>query len=103
ERPGYGRAHTLAEVGQWGVRGGIVDGFGAADRRPVRIELLGDEIESIRLFDPTSQRSTGALSEVALLPLGRAEAAANLLAYLPARAPVVLDQPELLDAPPEDA
>ncbi|PYN10176.1 MAG: hypothetical protein DME06_14640, partial [Candidatus Rokuibacteriota bacterium] len=103
ERAGYERAHTVAEVGQWGVRGGIVDVFGPADRRPVRIELLGDEIESIRLFDPTSQRSTDALSEVALLPLGRAEATANLLAYLPPRAPVVLDQPELLDAPPEDA
>jgi len=103
EGAGYERAHTVAEVGQWSVRGGIVDVFGPADRRPVRIELFGDEIESLRLFDPTSQRSTDSLPEVALLPLGRAEATANLLAYLPPRAPVVLDQPELLDAPPEDA
>src|SRR6266446_4331685 len=103
ERAGYERAHTVVEVGQWSVRGGIVDVFGPADRRPVRIELFGDEIESLRLFDPTSQRSTDSLPEVALLPLSRAEATDNLLAYLPPRATVVLDQPELLDAPPEDA
>src|SRR5207237_8453176 len=66
-------------------------------------ESCGAGIESHRRFDPPSQRSTDSLPEVALLPRGRAEATANLLAYLPPRAPVVLDQPELLDAPPEDA
>jgi transcription-repair coupling factor (superfamily II helicase) len=100
---GYERADTVVEVGQCSVRGGIVDVFGPADRRPVRVEFLGDEIESLRLFDPTSQRSTDALEEVTVLPLGGGEASATLLAYLPPAAPIVLDQPELLDAPPDDA
>src|SRR5207245_9596057 len=43
ERAGYERAHTVAEVGQWGVRGGIVDVFGPADRSHVRIGLHGAE------------------------------------------------------------
>jgi transcription-repair coupling factor (superfamily II helicase) len=100
---GYERADTVVEVGQYGARGGIVDVFGPADRRPVRVEFLGDDIESIRLFDPTSQRSTDALEEVTVLPLAGGEASATLLAYLPPAAPIVLDQPELLDAPPDDA
>jgi transcription-repair coupling factor (superfamily II helicase) len=103
EQAGYERVDTVVEVGQWSVRGGIVDVFSPVHRRPARIELFGDDIESIRLFDPTSQRSTDTLEEIAVLPLGAGAATANLLAYLPPRAPVVLESAEILDTPPDDA
>ncbi len=100
---GYERVDTVAEVGDWSVRGGILDVFSPACPSPARIELFGDEIESIRLFDPTSQRSTTTLEEIRILPLAEGAGEANLLAYLPADAAVVLDDPGLLDAPPDDA
>jgi len=103
EQAGYERVDTVVEVGQWSVRGGIVDVFSPVHRRPARLEFLGDDIESIRLFDPTSQRSTDTLEELVVLPLSAGAPAANLLAYLPGAAPVVLDSAEILDTPPDDA
>ncbi|MGH7278693.1 MAG: transcription-repair coupling factor [Candidatus Rokuibacteriota bacterium] len=102
ERAGYERVETVVEVGQWSVRGGIVDIFAPSHPTPARLEFFGDDIESIRLFDPTSQRSVAPLDELLVLPIdspGDDEAAAGdgLLAYLPAGAPVVLDTPKLLD------
>src|SRR5437016_4653166 len=69
ELGGYERVDTVVEVGQWSARGGIVDVFSPSHPNPARVEFLGDEIESIRLFDPTSQRSTATLRELAVLPL----------------------------------
>jgi transcription-repair coupling factor (superfamily II helicase) len=101
---GYERVETVVEVGQWSLRGGIVDIFSPARRQPVRIEFFGDEVESLRAFDPTSQRSVETVVSLDVLPLaGKAEPLATLLDYLPASAPVVLDAPELLEAPPDDA
>jgi transcription-repair coupling factor (superfamily II helicase) len=57
---GYTREDVAAEPGTFAVRGGIVDIFPAQDDRVVRIELFGDEIESMRFVDPTTQRSTTA-------------------------------------------
>jgi transcription-repair coupling factor (superfamily II helicase) len=102
DRAGYERVDTVVEVGQWTARGGIVDLFSPDEPRPVRLEFLGDEIESIRRFDPTSQRSTDALDQVRLLPL-IGGGAANLLDYVPADAPAILDDPALLEGPPDDA
>jgi transcription-repair coupling factor (superfamily II helicase) len=99
---GYERVETVVEVGQWSVRGGIVDVFSPLWGSPVRIELFGDEVESIRLFDPTSQRSTRTLEELRVLPLG-GDGAAGLLEVLPPAAPVILDDPTLLEAPLDDA
>jgi transcription-repair coupling factor (superfamily II helicase) len=99
---GYERVDTVVEVGQWSVRGGIVDVFSPLWASPVRIELFGDEVESIRLFDPTSQRSTRALEELRVLPLG-GDGGATLLDVLPREAPVVLDDPTLVEAPLDDA
>jgi transcription-repair coupling factor (superfamily II helicase) len=99
-RGGYERVDTVVEVGQWSLRGGIVDIFSPSHPNPARIEFLGDEIESIRLFDPTSQRSTAALRGVAVLPLpSDGDGRARLLDYLPASAAVVVDAPRVLDAP----
>ncbi len=105
---GYERADTVVEVGQYSVRGGIVDIFGPAHPAPSRLEFLGDDVETIRLFDPTSQRSTLALNELAVLPLPDGREAegpgrANLLDYLPAAAPVIVDSPRLLDERGDEA
>jgi transcription-repair coupling factor (superfamily II helicase) len=101
---GYERVDTVVEVGQWSVRGGIVDAFSPAHTAPVRLEFFGDDVESIRLFDPTTQRSVAPLGELLLLPLtGGDSSATTLLDYLPASAPAVLDSLTLLDRPREEA
>jgi transcription-repair coupling factor (superfamily II helicase) len=101
---GYERVDTVVEVGQWSLRGGIVDIFSAGRTEPVRIEFFGDEIESLRTFDPTSQRSVHSVDGLEVLPLADPESAgAVLLDYLPPSAPVALYDPALLDAPPDDA
>src|SRR5712664_1274554 len=101
ERCGYERVETVVAVGQWSLRGGIVDIFSPSQAGPARLEFFGDDIESIRLFDPTSQRSVVALDDLLVLPLTpedtAPEPAARLLDYLPATAPVVVDLPKLLD------
>lgn len=107
ERGGYERVDTVVSVGQWSVRGGIVDVFSPMHESPARLEFVGDDIESIRLFDPTTQRSTVALAELLVLPLvaadGAVESAARLLDYLPRTAPVFVDAPDVLDKTFEDA
>ncbi len=105
ERGGYERVDTVVEVGQWSPRGGIVDVFSPSHPSPVRIEFFGDEIESIRLFDPTSQRSSGRLDELLVLPLiaQGGPSRGRLLDYVPAGAPVVVDVPSVLDAETDDA
>src|SRR5437660_4811600 len=66
---GYERRDPVEMVGEYSIRGGIVDIFSPAASHPVRIELFGDEIESIRRFDPESQRSVLKLESCTLLPL----------------------------------
>src|ERR687891_128223 len=93
ESAGYERADTVVEVGQWSVRGGIVDVFVPSHASPVRLEFFGDDVESIRHFDPSTQRSTETLDELLVLPLGApaddAPGGAFLLDYVPANAPIV--------------
>src|SRR5213594_3846841 len=107
ERCGYERVETVVAVGQWSLRGGIVDVFSPSQASPARLEFFGDDVESIRLFDPTSQRSVVSLDELLVLPLtpedGGYEHSARLLDYLPAAAPIVVDVPKLLDGPTEEA
>jgi transcription-repair coupling factor (superfamily II helicase) len=106
ERAGYERADTVVEVGQWSVRGGILDVFSPSHPRPARLEFFGDEVESIRLFDPSTQRSTGGLDEVLVLPLAAGAddpGGARLLDFAPPTAPAVLDAPGLLDETSEEA
>ena len=83
---------TVTGVGQWAVRGGIVDVFSPAGSLPVRLELAGDDIESLRTFDPTTQRSTGGIATLLVLPMltSASEDGAGLGHYLPADAPVAL-------------
>ncbi len=65
---GYEREAMVESPGQLSVRGGIVDIFPAGAPDPVRIELFGDEIESLRTFDPDSQRSLDEIPELTVLP-----------------------------------
>lgn len=66
---GYIRTETVRESGDFAVRGGIVDLFAAGHERPVRIDLFGDEIESIKYFDPQSQRTEETLDQLSLNPV----------------------------------
>ena len=66
---GYEKHVTCEMPGQFAVRGGIIDVYSPEVLQPVRIELLGDTIESIRAFDPSTQRSTSPVERTTLLPL----------------------------------
>ena len=65
---GYEKTYQVETPGQFSVRGGIVDIFDLTEENPYRIELWGDEIESIRSFDVMSQRSIEKLSEITVYP-----------------------------------
>ncbi len=69
DRVGFERVPLVEDVAQYAVRGGIVDiyGFGMAD--PVRLEFWGDEVSEIRAFGLLTQRSTGSLDRVVVLPV----------------------------------
>lgn len=66
---GYQKTPLVEDRGTYAVRGGIVDFWGPLDQAPWRIELFGDEIESIRRFDPQKQTSQDFLDEVWLVPV----------------------------------
>jgi len=65
---GYTRSSLVEEVGDFSVRGGVIDVFSTLYPLPIRLEFWGDRLESIRQFDPLSQRSRGLLNEMVLLP-----------------------------------
>ena len=66
---GYVRTDTVREPGEFAVRGGIVDLYPAGAAQPLRLDFFGDTIESIRSFDPLTQRSTGTEAEAVLRPV----------------------------------
>lgn len=66
---GYRREDMVEEIGDYSVRGGIVDLFSPQSEYPFRLEYLGDYIESIRTFDPIDQRSLKELEPVDIIPL----------------------------------
>ena len=65
---GYKRRPLVEDRGEFAVRGGLIDVFGTGFQDPVRLELLGDLLESIRSFDPRSQRRLADREDVLLLP-----------------------------------
>ena len=65
---GYDREVQIEGPGQFAVRGGILDVYPLTEEQPVRIELWGDEVDSIRTFDVETQRSIENLSEIAICP-----------------------------------
>jgi transcription-repair coupling factor (superfamily II helicase) len=66
---GYQPREPVEMVGEYSIRGGIFDVFPAEAHQPVRIEFVGESIESLRRFDPETQRSVLQIEEVAVLPL----------------------------------
>src|SRR5512147_1124186 len=66
---GYTGSDVVEMPGEYALRGGILDVYPPEADRPLRIELFGDEVESIRKFDPGTQRSTTNVEEALLLPL----------------------------------
>jgi len=66
---GYVRAGTVMEPGEYAIRGGIIDVFPSGFAEPVRIDTFGDTIESLRSFDPSTQRSGATLKEFRLRPV----------------------------------
>ena len=66
---GYTRQDPVDEHGEFCVRGGVVDFFPAGAREPIRLEFIGDTVESIRSYDPATQRSTAAIDQAAIAPL----------------------------------
>ncbi len=69
---GYVRASTVSERGEFAVRGGVIDVYPPGFEEPVRLDMFGSELESIRTFDPATQRSTGQLRDVSLAPVSEA-------------------------------
>ena len=66
---GFVREDPVDKHGECCIRGGVVDFFPANESKPVRIEFVGDVVESIRRFDPATQRSTGPEDHVEVVPL----------------------------------
>ena len=71
-RQGYSRTDTVVDHGEFAVRGSIVDIFPSSLEEGLRLDFFGDELESLRLFDPSTQRSTGVIKEHLLLPASEA-------------------------------
>lgn len=101
---GYRAVPVVEDLGEFSLHGGILDIFSTGHDMPVRIELVGDVIETIRGFDPISQRSADEIEQILILP-ARAEAAeggeeshggTSFFRYLPAGTLLVLDEPTQL-------
>lgn len=100
---GYERCAQVEASGQFSIRGGILDLFALTEENPWRIELWGDEVDSIRSFDVESQRSIENLTEITVYPateeIGREEEGFyqrltdTLLDYFPEKTRIFLDEP----------
>ncbi len=93
---GYERVDQVDSPGQFSIRGGIVDIFAVNRSLPLRLELFGDDVDSLREFDPASQRSVTDLDLADIMPLTEPEHSgkpAVFVSYLPDSACLVLDEP----------
>ena len=72
QKQGYGRTDTVIDKGEYAVRGSIVDIFPSGMDEALRLDFFGDELESLRTFDPNTQMSTGRLDSHLLLPASEA-------------------------------
>src|SRR5438270_1701847 len=82
---GYAATDVVEMPGQYALRGGILDVYPPEAERPLRVELFGDEVESIRRFDPATQRSSTPVDEAVLLPLSETPVSEAILAKIHAR------------------
>ncbi len=72
-RIGYSRCSMVEGIGQFAVRGGIIDIFSPAYEKPVRIEFFGDTIDSMGIFDPDTQRRTDNITQAYILPVSETQ------------------------------
>ena len=82
---GYNSTDVVEMPGEYALRGGILDVYSPEADRPVRIEFFGDEVESIRRFDPATQRSSSPADEAILLPLSETPVSEDLLGAIHVR------------------
>ncbi|MBP2650773.1 MAG: mfd [Firmicutes bacterium] len=93
---GYERVDQVESRGQFSVRGGIIDIFAVNRTNPIRMELFGDEVDSLREFETATQRSRETLEHVDIMPLAEPEAVGtrqSIVSYFPEDAAVVFDEP----------
>jgi len=76
-RAGYGRAQVVEDPGTFAVRGAVIDVFPPVYKHPVRIELFGDEVESLRLYDAATQRTLRSVGRLAIHPVRETVATAG--------------------------
>ena len=69
---GYEYSNIVVQPGQFSRRGGILDVWSPSDNRPYRLDFFGDEIDTLRFFDPATQRSEGKLENVTIFPTSEA-------------------------------
>ncbi|MDP6490289.1 MAG: transcription-repair coupling factor [Kiritimatiellia bacterium] len=94
---GYKRGHVVDEKGQVAVRGGLLDVWPLSHTWPVRIEFFGDTVESIRCFDPATQRSIEKQPDVSIPPAGEwqdDDARCTVLEYLPENSLLAWSNPD---------
>lgn len=96
---GYDSEALCETPGQFAVRGGLIDIYPLNAGAPVRVDFFGDEIESIREFDPTTQRSGDKLERVVIVTGNNpsANATATLLDYLPESVDWIVEEPAALE------
>ncbi len=94
---GYERLPQAEAPGEFAVRGGIIDVYTLSDENPVRIELFGDEVDSLRSFDPETQRSLENLEIFTIYPAGEGAPDPafdrSLLDYFPEDTRIFIDEP----------
>ena len=79
ELNGFVRTPTVREAGDYAVRGGIIDLYAPGSSEPVRLDFFGDTLETIRSFDPESQRTTGQLHGLDLVPVSELQLTAEAI------------------------
>ncbi len=79
---GYARTSTVREHGEYAIRGGIVDLYPAGEPDPLRLDFFGDELETIRSFDPETQRSISQRAELLLAPVSEVDFSDHALTRL---------------------
>jgi transcription-repair coupling factor (superfamily II helicase) len=98
---GFQKEQYVSKAGEYAVRGGIIDVFAPNMKDPIRIELWGDEIESIRNFDALSQRSKNELNEIEFIDsifiADNENADTNVFEFIKNDTIIVIDSPDSID------
>ncbi|MDO8461567.1 MAG: transcription-repair coupling factor [Deltaproteobacteria bacterium] len=91
---GYERETLVTRRGSFAVRGGVIDFFNPLDEEPIRLEFFGDTVESIRFFDPATQKSKGFLPKILIVPPKEGPPSSqSFFDLLPAETLLILDDP----------